>query len=183
MGHFTPPLFSSKKINEINTLHRLLWGENLRPKNAKFFNEINSLCGFFSLPSLLGQLRVPQHGHWRQEMQPPLIYRSVREQMEQLRDQARSPVKSNLSPSKRDQKIVDEYTSLIRSWQDQATPVQKLRLFTIDELIRLANLSGRFRVEASHRFTGEALRRCGFKQKRDWTTAGRNKRYWIWSTK
>lgn len=116
-------------------------------------------------------------------MQPPLIYRSVREQMERLRDQTLTTVKSNLASPKKDQKIVDEYTSLIRSWQDHATPVQKLRLFTIDELIRLANLSGRFRVQASHRFTGEALRRCGFKQKRDWTAAGRNKRYWIWSNK
>jgi len=76
------------------------------------------------------------------------------------------------------QKIVDDYTSLISSWQEQATHVQRLRLFTIDELIRLTNLSGRFRVRASHRYTGEALRRCGFKQKRDWTSAGRNKRYW-----
>lgn len=158
-----------------------MWGENLRPKNAKFFNEINSLCGVFSPPSLLGQLRVPQHGQRRQKMQPPLIYRSVREQMVRLRDQTLSPVKSNLASSTKDQKIVDEYTSLIRSWQDQATPVQKLRLFTIDELICLINLSGRFRDQPSHRYAGEALRRCGFKQKRDWTAAGRNKRYWIWS--
>jgi hypothetical protein len=103
--------------------------------------------------------------------------------MELLRDQTAKPGTSNLATSKTDQKIVDEYTSLIRSWQDQATPIQKLRLFTIDELIRLANLSGRFRVQASHRYTGEALRRCGFTQKRDWTAAGRNKRYWIWSKK
>ncbi len=116
-------------------------------------------------------------------MQPPLIYRSVREQIDLLREKALAPVNSKQRALNTDQKIVDEYTSLIRTWQDQATPVQKLRLFTIDELIRLANLSGRFRVQASHRYTGEALRRCGFKQKRDWTAAGRNKRYWIWSTK
>lgn len=116
-------------------------------------------------------------------MQPPVIYRSVREQMELLRDQTVKPVTSNLVTWKADQKIIDEYTSLIQGWQEQATPVQKLRLFTIDEVIRLANLSGRFRAQASHRYTGEALRRCGFTQKRDWTAAGRNKRYWIWSTK
>jgi hypothetical protein len=116
-------------------------------------------------------------------MQPPLIYRSVREQIDLLREQALASVKSKHAAVKTDQEIVDEYTSLIRAWQDQATPVQKLRLFTIDELIRLINLSGRFRDQASHRYTGEALRRCGFKQKRDWTAAGRNKRYWIWSTK
>ena len=111
-------------------------------------------------------------------MQPPLIIRPIREQMELLRKQALSKVEPQPVMSASAQKIVDDYASLIRSWQEQATHVQRLRLFTIDELIRLTNLSGRFRVRASHRYTGEALRRCGFKQKRDWTRAGRNKRYW-----
>lgn len=160
-----------------------MWGAVRGAKSDIFFNAINNLCGVFSSPSLLGQLCVPQHGQRRLKMQPPLIYRSVREQIDLLREQALAPVNSKHPAVKTDQAIVDEYTSLIRTWQDQATPVQKLRLFTIDELIRLTNLSGRFRVQASHRYTGEALRRCGFKQKRDWTAAGRNKRYWIWSTK
>ena len=116
-------------------------------------------------------------------MQPPLIIRPLREQMELLRKQSLSRVESQPVVSASAQKIVDEYASLIRIWQEQATHVQRRRLFTIDELIRLTNLSGRFRVHASHRYTGEALRRCGFKQKRDWTRAGRNKRYWIWNAK
>ena len=116
-------------------------------------------------------------------MQPPLIIRPLREQMELLRKQSLSKVEPQPVVSASAQKIVDDYSSLIRSWQEQATLVQRLRLFTIDELIILTNLSGRFRVRASHRYTGEALRRCGFKQKRDWTLAGRNKRYWIWSPK
>jgi hypothetical protein len=119
----------------------------------------------------------------RFEMPPPLIYRPLREQLDQLREQTLSSAKSVPFVEKKCQQIVDEYTTLIRNWQDQATPIQRLRLFTIDELIRLANLSGRFRDHASHRYTGEALRRCGFKQKRDWSAAGRNKRYWIWSSK
>ena len=112
-------------------------------------------------------------------MQPPLIIRPLREQMELLREKALSKVEPKPVVSASNQNIVDEYASLIRSWQEQATHVQRLRLFTIDELIRLTNLSGRFRVHASHRYTGAALRRCGFKQKRDWTLAGRNKRYWL----
>ena len=119
----------------------------------------------------------------RFEMPPPLIYRPIREQLDQLREQALRRVESQPVASESSQKIVDQYTYLIRSWQDHTTPAQRHRLFTIDELIRLTNLSGRFRVRASHRYTGEALRRCGFKQKRDWTVAGRNKRYWIWSSK
>lgn len=116
-------------------------------------------------------------------MPPPLIYRPLREQLDQLREQTLLSAKSGVLLKKETQKIIDEYTSLIRCWQDQATHVQRLRLFTIDELIRLTNLSGRYRDQASHRYAGEALRRCGFKQKRNWTRAGRNKRYWIWSAK
>ena len=112
-------------------------------------------------------------------MQPPLIYRPLRAQLEQLREQALSKVDPQPVVSASAQKIVDEYTTLIRNWQDQATPQQRLRVFTIEELIRLANLTGRFRDHASHRYTGEALRRCGFKQKRDWTVSGRNKRFWL----
>ena len=116
-------------------------------------------------------------------MPPPLIYRPLREQLDQLREKTLGSAKSGPFVEKKCQQIVDEYTTLIRNWQDQATPIQRLRVFTIDELIRLTNLSGRFRIHASHRYTGEALRRCGFKQKRDWSAAGRNKRYWIWSSK
>jgi hypothetical protein len=115
----------------------------------------------------------------RVEMQPPLIYRPLRAQLEQLREQTLVGAKPEPVAPERSKQIVDEYTSSIRSWQDRATPIQRLRLFTIDELIRLTNLSGRFRVRASYRYTGEALRRCGFKQKRDWSAAGRNKRYWL----
>jgi hypothetical protein len=116
-------------------------------------------------------------------MQPPLIYRPLRAQLEQLREHSLISSKPEPVASQRSKQIVDEYTSSILNWKDQATPIQRLRLFTIDELIRLANLSGRFRAQASYRYTGEALRRCGFKQKRDWSAAGRNKRYWIWSSK
>jgi len=116
-------------------------------------------------------------------MQPPLIYRSVRDQMQLLHERMQESGAATPVPLKAHQKIVDEYATQIRDWQEHAAPVQRLRLFTIDELIRLTNLSGRFRAQASHRYAGEALRRCGFKQKRDWTVAGRNKRYWIWSKK
>lgn len=112
-------------------------------------------------------------------MPPPLIYRPLRAQLEQLREQTQVGAKPEPVAPQRSKQIVDEYTSSILNWKDQATPIQRLRLFTIDELIRLANLSGRFRAQASHRYTGEALRRCGFKQKRDWTKSGRNKRFWL----
>lgn len=116
-------------------------------------------------------------------MQPPLIYRPLRAQLEQLREQSLISTQPEPFAEKKCPEIVDEYTTLIRNWQEHSAPIQRQRVFTIDELIRLTNLNGRFRIHASHRYTGEALRRCGFKQKRDWSKAGRNKRYWIWSSK
>ena len=74
--------------------------------------------------------------------------------------------------------IPDEYVERIQMWVNRLPPVQRCRQFTIAEVIALATLPGHFRPNASLRYTGEALRHCGFIQKRDWTAAGRNKRYW-----
>ena len=110
-------------------------------------------------------------------MQPPLIYESIRGAVHRLKTEALSaqapPVQALPKGS-----IPDEYVERIQTWVNRLPPVQRCRQFTIAEVIALATLPGHFRPNASLRYTGEALRRCGFKQKRDWTTAGRNKRYW-----
>jgi hypothetical protein len=74
--------------------------------------------------------------------------------------------------------IADGYVRQITKWTQRLTPAQLGRCFSMEEVMALAGLKGRYREHASVRYTGEALRRCGFKQKRDWTAAGRNKRYW-----
>ena len=111
-------------------------------------------------------------------MQPPLIYESIKEAIYRLKTEAMSeqttPVQTLQARS-----ISDEYVERIQTWVDRLPPVQRCRQFTIAEVIALATLPGHFRPNASLRYTGEALRRCGFKQKRDWTAAGRNKRYWL----
>ena len=38
-------------------------------------------------------------------------------------------------------------------------------------------------TRAAHHHIAQALRTLGFQPCRDWTVAGRNKRYWIWSSK
>lgn len=111
-------------------------------------------------------------------MQPPFIFETLKDSIERLKSEAlwkhgKSEKDANFNS------IPDEYTVRIQSWIANLPPVQLYRKFTIDEVIALATLPGHFRPTASLRYTGEALRRCGFIQKRDWTKAGRNKRYWV----
>jgi len=110
-------------------------------------------------------------------MQPPLIFQNLRTAIDQLKSEALSATAHSVQAIPKVD-ISDEYVERIQTWVGQLPPVQRCRQFTIAEVIALACLSGHFRPNASQRYTGEALRRCGFKQKRDWTAAGRNKRYW-----
>lgn len=121
-----------------------------------------------------GSSRTPQA---RNYMQPPLIFETLRETIDRLKTEAVN-VKAPPVQTVHKKSIPDEYVERIQTWVSRLPPVQRCRQFTITEVIALSTLPGHFRPNASLRYTGEALRRCGFKQKRDWTTAGRNKRYW-----
>ena len=109
-------------------------------------------------------------------MQPPLIFVNLRETIDRLKTEA-SAVQTMAEQARPSGNIAEEYVERIQIWLDRLPPVQRSRKFSISEVITLATLPGHYRPVASLRYTGEALRRCGFKQKRDWTTAGRNKRY------
>jgi hypothetical protein len=110
-------------------------------------------------------------------MQPPLIFENFRETVSRLKSEALSE-RAGIAQAVPKKNIADEYVERIQTWVSTLPPIQRCRQFTITEVIALATLTGHFRPNASLRYTGEALRRCGFKQKRDWTEAGRNKRYW-----
>jgi len=110
-------------------------------------------------------------------MQPPLIFENLRKTVDRLKTEAMSAQASSVQAVPKGN-ITDEYVERIQTWVGRLPPVQRHRQFTIAEVIALATLTGHFRPNASLRYAGEALRRCGFKQKRDWTAAGRNKRYW-----
>lgn len=115
-------------------------------------------------------------------MQPPVIFENIREAVNRLKSEAMREQAPSVQPLPKVD-ITDEYVERIQKWMNALPPLQQCRQFTINEVIALATLPGHFRPNASLRYTGEALRRCGFKQKRDWTAAGRNKRYWKWSQK
>ncbi len=72
----------------------------------------------------------------------------------------------------------ERYQQSIQKWINSITPVQRARSLTMDEVIKLSGIRGANGKPASVQAMGDALHACGFKPKRDWTAAGRNKRYW-----
>jgi hypothetical protein len=74
--------------------------------------------------------------------------------------------------------LIDQYIHQITEWIASLNPLQRLRSYTLLEIIALVGLKGHYRIRASNQFTGEALRKCGFVAKRNWTNQGRNSRYW-----
>jgi len=74
--------------------------------------------------------------------------------------------------------LIDQYTHQISVCVATLTALQKQRKYKLQEISALAQLKGHYRERPSNQFTGEALRRCGFIGKRDWSTAGRNCRWW-----
>jgi hypothetical protein len=71
-----------------------------------------------------------------------------------------------------------EYVRKIQSWLSTLAPAQRMRAYTIDEVVALACLRGSYREGASVQLTGRAARQCGMVPKRDWSAAGRNQRFW-----
>ena len=70
------------------------------------------------------------------------------------------------------------YQRDIERWVGSLTPAQRLRRYAIGEVIKLAGVNGCSGKQASVQVMGAALQACGLVQKRDWTKAGRNQRYW-----
>ena len=112
-------------------------------------------------------------------LQPPVIGATLRESVNRLVREATATTSMAPDTHVATEHIADGYVTQITKWTQCLTPAQLGRCFSMDEVMALAGLKGRYRDHASVRYTGEALRRCGFKQKRDWTAAGRNKRYWL----
>lgn len=109
-------------------------------------------------------------------MQPPTCKTlPLRIQLAQLRQAAAESVGIN------HQSQTDKLSDQIKTWSESMTPEQRKRRFTMEEIERLAGLMGKFGGRAAHHHIAQSLLAIGFDSRRDWTAAGRNKRYWIWS--
>ena len=111
-------------------------------------------------------------------MQPPTCKSlPLRIQLAQLKQASAEAIRVNQQSHQA--KLLDQ----IKAWSESMTPEQRKRRFTIEEIERLAGLMGKFGGRAAHHHIGQSLRAIEFAPRRDWTVAGRNKRYWIWSPK
>ena len=81
------------------------------------------------------------------------------------------------------QSHADKLRDQIKAWSESMTPEQRKRRFTIEEIERLAGLKGKTGGKTAHHHIAQSLRAIAFVPRRDWTVAGRNKRYWIWNAK
>ena len=110
-------------------------------------------------------------------MQPPTCKTlPLRIQLAQLKEAAAKAVGIN------HQSQTDKLSTQIKTWSESMTPEQRKRRFTMEEIERLAGLVGKLGKGAAHHHIAQSLRAIGFVPRRDWTAAGRNKRYWIWSS-
>jgi len=103
---------------------------------------------------------------------------TLRQQIDKLKAET---LELNSRPSTRPTKpisLIDHYTHQITTWIATLTALQRQRKYKLEEITALAQLKGHYRERSSNQFTGEALRRCGFIAKRDWSAAGRNCRWW-----
>lgn len=106
-------------------------------------------------------------------MQPPTYtHAPLRARLEQLRHAAQRGTYTR-PPSQ-----TDRLRSQIKLWCESMTQEQRSRRFTTEEIERLAGLLGKHGGRAAHHHIALALRSAGFSPCRDWTVAGRNRRYW-----
>lgn len=119
-------------------------------------------------------------------MQPPTkiiamtTYTQLRQQLQSLKSQAQAATNTHRSHH-RDVDILRGLVLKLSTWKASMTPQEQSRCFTTAEIIVLAQLRGKHRPLPGDRQVSLALRAMGFIPCRDWTVAGRNRRYWKFS--
>lgn len=74
--------------------------------------------------------------------------------------------------------LIASFTEAITAWLATLSPAQRTRRYTLDEVTLLAKLQGRGAHPPPWWAVGPACHRAGMVNRRDWTRAGRNRRYW-----
>ena len=112
-------------------------------------------------------------------MQPPQMPRTVKDQVAQLIAHAhrQNSLPRSTSPALRSSCTNLDYKQLIQHWYDREPPALRDRKYSMTEFI--LRFAGRFRPKPATRLIADALRELGWTEHRDWTRAGRNRRYWV----
>ncbi len=137
---------------------------------------------FYSPPSLSGHMSVPKDRDTtiavtsKKTLPPPTSGPApLRVQLEQLRRSSERFI--HTKPLRHTDSLRDQ----IKAWADSMSPEQRTRRFTTEEIERLAGLVGKHGGRVANHHMAQALRAIGFISCRDWTVAGRNKRFWKFS--
>ena len=113
-------------------------------------------------------------------MQPPAISTYLHDQIRKLRLEAETQCKNN-SKINATISISALHLEKINKWILSLPKSQQERRYSIEEIVRLAELNGKFRPSPSRSDVADALRKAGFSQQRSWKKNDRNKRFWSWN--
>ncbi len=108
---------------------------------------------------------------------PPQISAFAKESISRLAHEAEQinktprPLNPQRVPNKPD------YLNQIATWYKSLPPASKYRRYMMAEFT--SQFAGAYRSHAAARSIAAALRTLGWIEKRDWTLAGRNRRYWL----
>ena len=112
-------------------------------------------------------------------MNTPFNHLPLYLQVKRLKEEAdRQNKKLKDKPAQNQLEYLDEG---IKAWIESLSADQLLRRYTLNEIIGLAKLKGCHREQPQFEQLASVLRKNGFVNKRAWTNASRNKRYWIFN--
>lgn len=110
---------------------------------------------------------------------PPANFAYLRNRILQLKHEAEA---LNQSPrvAKITTQVIELHSQKITKWMESLPKSQQERKYSIDEIIRLANLNGLLEAIPARSDVAKALRSANFIQVRSWKKDDRNKRFWVW---
>lgn len=115
-------------------------------------------------------------------MQPPQFSPYLLDGLRRLREKAitqaeRAESQIAQTDTAKQQRQQTDFVQLVREWYEAIPPAARARRYTTEELLN--TFKGRYSARPSTRMIAAALVANGFTPHRDWTRAGRNRRYWL----
>ncbi|MBT8541217.1 hypothetical protein G6722_07730 [Polynucleobacter paneuropaeus] len=107
-------------------------------------------------------------------MQPPLVKAHLKDQIALLKEKASVNTFKSLERIK-----TISLEDVIKDWLSGLTGPQLSHMYGIAEIIKLAQLKGKYREFPAKQMVAIALYKLGFRQLRSWKKEMRNRRYWI----
>jgi hypothetical protein len=111
-------------------------------------------------------------------MPPPLLRPYLRDRISLVQHEVEAYLNKDAVKASLAIKVPPSLEALIEDWVKGLTPEQRVRMYGIGEVIKLASLKGRYKELPAKQMVASALYKCGFIQIRSWKKQLRNRRYW-----